>query len=253
MSKVQMHQLLALVTQRKKALTDKLTGIYHLFQKQDLFIGLLKAYKPLTESADQNAIKHVPDEMKKVTTNVADLIKSTKEDFIAGIDAVASQDIGNTKCFADLSAALDGQTLTLTGVPATHLLYLESCMKSVRSMIEKAPILDPSENWETNPTTNESKTSPTISYRTQKMTKHITVVPATTEHPAQVIATNDDVQTHRIETTNFSGALTQARKVTLLARIQALSDAIVVARQKANNTEVEQIKEGLAIYQFIFG
>lgn len=50
-----------------------------------------------------------------------------------------------------------------------------------------------------------------------------------------------------------SGAVRVQDKNAMLARVQALKNAIKVAREEANSIEVEQFKAGKAILDFVFG
>jgi hypothetical protein len=55
------------------------------------------------------------------------------------------------------------------------------------------------------------------------------------------------------ETTKFSCALTPARRAELVARIDAMSDAVKRAREEANSMEVQQVQVASDFFLHLLG
>ena len=75
---------------------------------------------------------------------------------------------------------------------------------------------------------------------------------ATEHHPAQVDVYYEDITIGYWRTVKFSGALPARRINELLQRVEILQQAVMFAREEANNSEVEDKRVGERIFQFIF-
>jgi hypothetical protein len=229
-----LNQIVAVVAGKKTRTEKALGDLNKLVQKPELFSGLSRVYEPAEENGEM-----LPPESKFPQKNVDEVITQARELLIGVIDAIATQEYGNTKANADV--VVDDVTL-LVGVPITVLLYLE-----------KLTVLDPTARWERSDSDSMYRTSPMQTIRTKKVQKPLVLFPATDKHPAQTQLIIEDVTAGTWQTTHFSTALTATGKQALLARIIRLQDAIKVAREEANSAEVTQQKIADKVLAYIFG
>jgi len=75
---------------------------------------------------------------------------------------------------------------------------------------------------------------------------------ATEYHPAQVDVYYEDITIGYWRTVKFSGAMLARRINELLQRVEILQQAVMFAREEANNSEVEEQRVGERIFQLIF-
>lgn len=243
-----LNQIVAVVKDRKEEAKRILTEAYHLLQKPDLFSGMTRTYRPRLE--DELPLQQ---EYKQLQATTDIVIRKTREAFTAAADTVLTQDAANATASADVVAELNGAKLELKNVPVTHLLFLEKQLVDLRTLIEKAPTLDPSERWEKDSASGLYKTPPQESVRTRKVQKPIVLYPATEQHPAQTQVVTEDVAAGVWETVKFSGAISVDHRRLLLRRVTVLQEAVKVAREAANSIDVIDRKEGDQIFDFIFG
>lgn len=246
MTQTPLHQIVAIVKDRKTKAKAALTAAYQMFGKEALFTGLQKSYIPLSE--ENGVTETLPKEVKRIQSSVNEIFNNLKSGFIENIDIVATQDYGNTKAVADLTFG----TNTIKDVPATHLLFLEGVVEDLITAINATPTLDPNERWTWNSNENSWWSEISATMRTKKTKRALVLAPATDKHPAQTQLIDDDVQTHRIETIKSSGAIPLVRKNEMLQRANKLLEEIKQARQRANQTAVTQQKFGDKLFDYIF-
>ena len=165
-------------------------------------------------------------------------------------DLTLTQDAGNQSAKANV--VVDGKTV-LKEVPVTNLLFLEKQVNELETFVGKLPTPDPAEEWTHDPTTGLLRGKPSLSVRTKKEPTRFEKAPATKEHPAQVEILYIDTPVGVWNKTQFSGALTADEKNAILSRLRKLKDAIKVAREQANLTEVEPRKCGDPLFEYVLG
>ena len=242
------HQIVAVVKARRERAKDVMTKAFHALQKPDLFSGLVRKYRPTREDEQP-----LPPEAKNLQASVRAIVDEVKTVWGESADTVLTQDVGNMKAVADVEVADGSDSLTLAGVPATHLLFLEKSLTDLKTMCEAMPTLDPSEQWVKDEATGMFKSIGQESIRTRKVQRPIVLYDATENHPAQTQLITEDISVGVWDTTKFSGAITQDQKRKIVRRIVALQEAVKQAREQANQIEVQQRKEGSDIMRFIFG
>lgn len=239
----QLNQIIAVEKGLKSRTTDAVTKVYHDLQKPALFAGLSRKYTPVNEEGEQLppestlVQQYVENELRRAGTHLAKLF-----------DVVATKEKGNRHASADV--VVDGETL-VADAPVPLLLFLEKQLANLRTVVSKVPILDPSESWSPNEGSYGFRTEPVLSIRTRKVPKTLVKAPATDKHPAQVEVYMQDEPAGRWATTRFSGAVHTVRRDDLVARIDALADALKKAREKANGTEVVQENIGASIFEYL--
>ncbi len=229
-----LNQIVALVTGRKKAATAAATAAYHAIQKPELLAGISKVYRPKDEEGEQ-----LPPESKLVQIRIPKLLSELFTVLAPTWDTVATQDVANTSAIVQIKPEFPQ-------VPVTYLLYLEKQLTDIMTFVEKIPVLDPTEEW-TYDQDRECYTTSSETTRTKKISKPMVLAEATDKHPAQVKEVSEDVLVGFWKTTKLSGAIPASKRALLLANCTKLKEAVIVAREKANNFEVTDTKIGDAI------
>jgi hypothetical protein len=239
-------EIIALVTGRKTESQKKLTDLHQLTQKVALFSGAHKTYHP----RDEKDTEVLPDERVEIQLRVGDVVHEATKTLTNLYDLVVTQDTGNTKAFSDV--VLSDGTAILKDVPVTSLLYLEKQLEDLKKFYGTLPILDAAKQW-TKDEANRFHRSETTKTRTKRNKIPIVLYPATEQHPAQTQLIEEEKIVGDYRTVEMSGAITASQKALLLERTSALKDAVVLAREKANQTTVEQRKAGDFIFKYLHG
>jgi hypothetical protein len=241
-----LNQINALVTSRKGDAEKQITELYKLIQKEQLFAGRERTYRPLDEVNGQK----LPPESQRVQQRADDLVRQAREKWNELWNLVLAQDTGNQSARADV--VVDGKVI-LANVPVTSLLFLDKQVNDLETFVPKLPTPDPAEEWAHDPNTGLLRGKANESLRTSKEPTVIVKYPATTEHPAQTELFTKDVPVGTWTQILYSGCIATDRKNAILARVRKLQDAIKLAREQANLLDVERQKAGEPLLGFVFG
>ncbi len=241
-----LNQINAVVSARKNEAEKAVTELYKLIQKDALFTGRERMYRPLDEVNGQK----LPAESQRVQQRVDDLVRQARDKWTELWNLVLTQDTGNQSARADI--VVDGKVI-LASVPITSLLFLDKQVNDLETFVSKLPTPDPSEEWNHDPNTGLLRSKANESLRTSKEPTVIVKYPATTEHPAQTELFTKDVPVGTWTQILYSGCIATDRKNTILARVRKLQDAIKAAKEQANLLEVERQKAGEPLLEFVFG
>lgn len=238
-----LNQIVA-VDKGVKSRTERIvTDVHKLCQKPALFSGFDKTYHSKTEDGDV-----FPPESAIVQQKADDLIFTAGKAWRELFDVVATKDYGNTMALADVE--VDGVVL-IEGAPVTFLLFLEKQLNDIRKFIGMLPTLDPSIKWGRDGTA--LYTSPKReTIKTKKVPKSLVMHEGTENHPPQCEVVAEDIIIGLWEEIKFSSALPEIRKVELIERVEKLRNAVKMAREDANNTEVESKKIGQPVLDWLF-
>lgn len=241
-----LNQINALVSARKGEAEKTVTELYKLVQKEPLFAGRERTYRPLDEVNGQK----IPPESQRVQQRADDLLKQVRDKWAEVWNLVCTQDHGNQKASADL--VVDGRTL-LAGVPVTFLLYLDKQVNDLETFVSKLPTPDPAEEWTHDPNTGLLRSRAVESVRTSKEPTVIVKYEATEKHPAQTELFTKDVPVGTWTQIQYSGCIPADKKNQILARVRKLQDAIKLAKEQANLLEVERQKAAEPLLGYVFG
>lgn len=236
-----------LKTQTKK-LTHDLAATFE--KKRHLFEEKRKTFTPSTEAGGVPTV----EEQSDIQTTVVSELKWLAGHWVKSIDVARQVEEGNTLARADV--VLDDGKVLLANVPATALLELVQRADEIVSLLQTVPTLDPSKAFREDASRGENifRARDVSKKRTKKIEDFIVVVPATTEHPAQVAKINKDIETGDILEQEWSGLVTPARKSDMLARAEELRRAVKSALQRANASELPtEPRAGKAIFEFVLG
>lgn len=239
-----LNQIIAVVNGKKTQSQKRLGDMYHKLQKIDLFNGISRSYEPLDEEGEKQ-----PSEQKFVQYKAEDAFEEARVALTDLLDAVATQDWANTKARANV--VVDG-TILLEDVPVTFLLLLEKTLTDIHTFVSKLPTLDPAEKWTFNEDVDCFTSEKHSTNKTKKVPRSHIKYEATKEHPAQVEIFTEDVKVGEWHTIKFSGAVSAQRKNELLQRVILVQEAVKFAREEANSTEVEPVKVGRKLFDFLF-
>ena len=241
-----LNQLLGIERALKTTATKRITETHKSNQKPTLFDGTSSTYRMTEEGGTQH-----PPKGHKVQITTTDAIDILDEEFSRLISVTAQKDIANCEAFADV--VVDGKVL-LANVPAAHLIWLERRLReTVRTFIAELPTLDPAYNWVLDANDNLFKADGGEIVSTKKSQKPIVLYPATPEHPAQTQLIVEDEVVGFWRTFKHSGAMRATLKQQYLKRVDALLEAVALARSKANQVEVAPSDIGAKVFEFILG
>jgi hypothetical protein len=221
-----------------------LTDAHQLLQKPAMLSGISRTYRPKDEEGEQ-----FPAEATRVQIKAEEVIHKTVEVLTRLFDVTATKDWANTQAKADV--VVDGAVL-LAQVPATYLLFLEKQLVDIHTFVRKLPVLDASESWSFDNSSDAWATEPMQTTKTKKIPRNHVKAEATEHHPAQVEVYYEDVVVGYWRTVKFSGALPAVRVNELVERVEKLQQAVKFAREEANNIEVQDQKLGETVFQYLF-
>lgn len=239
-----LNQIVAIEKGVKSRTTRTITDIHQACQKPALFNGMERTYRSKDDDGDQ-----FPAEQTRVQQVAATLVKQAIKEWRDIFDVVATKDVGNTHAAADVR--VNGTTL-LTGMPVTFLLFLEKQLVDIRTFIQKLPTLDPAKEWHKDENFSLFRTDKRESIKTKKVPRAMVLHEGDKDHPAQTAMVSEDVIIGHWEHTDLSSAITETRQATLLDRVEDLITSVKMAREAANNTEVEHQQAGAAVLDWLF-
>lgn len=239
-----LHEIIALATARKKESASEFDEIKQRVRKPSLFQGISRTYAPLREDDKEQ----LPPETQILQLQVSDVLGQARNTLSDLFSLTLTQDDGNQAANADV--VINGQVI-LQNVPVTSLLYLERQLSELKTFYESLPTLDPARNWTQD--VNGVYRVESHKLREVKDKEPLTLAPATENHPAQVILVDKARTTGTWTTVDTSGAISQKTKQELLTRLRQLRDAVLTAREKANQTDVVRRKDGDAIFAYLHG
>jgi hypothetical protein len=240
-----LNQIIAITAGKKSQAQKTITEAHQSLQKATLLEGIHRTYKPKDDDGE-----HLPAEKKLVQLKVGDAIRTVAAALTDLFDIVATQDRAN--CQAKANIVVENTTV-LKDVSVTTLLFLEKQLVDIHTFVEKLPTLDPGESWEYSPDVDHYVSEPYQTTKTKKVLKNHVKAEATKEHPAQVDTYTEDVVVGHWTTIKFSGAMPARMKNEVLDRVRKLQEAVKCAREEANSMEVQPVKIGAAVLQYVFG
>ncbi len=242
-----LNQLVAVEKGEKASVNKETALIFQAASKPDLFAGFTKTYEPLVEGGAQ-----YPDDTKAVVHTVGQLLNAFSAPTARLMDVTASKENTNRKAVADV--VVDG-TVIIEKAPVTFLLQFEKYLQQeVRGLVTSLPTLDQAQTWDPDPSgaAGTFVTAEVKRGKTRKVNKVLTLAPATDKHPAQVqVVAEDELEGYWTEKRQ-SGAVSAARKLELVQRVDKLINAVKFAREEANSVEVEDLKVGSAVFGYLF-
>ncbi len=241
-----LNQVNAIVSGRKAECEKAITEMYKLIQKDQLFNGRERTYRPTDEVNGQKQ----PPESQRVQQRADDLIRQAVAKWAELWNLIYTQDLGNQQAKADVIVA---DKVLLLQVPVTFLLFLDKQVNDLETFISKLPTPDPAEEWSHDANSGLLRSKSTESLRTSKEPTVIVKYEATKDHPAQTELFTKDVPVGTWTQILYTGSLTTDRKNAILDRIKKLQEGVKLAKEQANMQEVERQKIADALFAYVFG
>jgi hypothetical protein len=223
-----------------KAVTEAITALGN-----PAVNGLSRTYQP---REDGGAL--MPDESRRVQVIAEDVLRGLGARVVRAFDLNLMKDAANTQARADV--VVDG-TVLIPDVPAQYLLFLAAQLAELRKAVAAAPVLDPVEDWHRDEARGFHAATPRETASEDRVPTPLVLFKGDEHHPPQVTTYEAKVNVGTWTTTKLSGALTADRKQELLDRLDALRDAVQVAREEANSIEVGDRRAGQAVADYLFG
>jgi hypothetical protein len=246
-----LHELLAVEKDMKDVFTKILDETAKTFnQRSAHFLETRKSYRPFNEED-----KDLPDEEHTpMVTTVEDKLSYAQGPIIRFIDVELQKERANQSATADIKVELpDGTVKTiLEKAPVTFLVQMESALERIRKVYDEIPTLDPARTWAKDATkTSVWVADPIKRVRTKKVPQVLVKYDATDKHPAQTEIVQMDQAVGEWTHSFSSGALSPKQKSQILDRIERLIAGVKIARAKANSQEVESVRVGKNLFNFI--
>lgn len=246
MPTTKLHMIIAVERGAEARAQKRLTDLHRLVQTDAVIAGIARSYQPLSD----DPAEELPPQSTKVQVRVPDVLAEMSRLLTRVYDLAVTKEKANTVARADVM--LDDRVL-LADLPVGALLFLEKRLDNVRTFIEKLPTLDPAEQWSFDTTANAYATPPVKTAKPRKVPRVLELSPATERHARAVQVFNEDVTVGYWTTVKFSGAIPESLKATYLDRVNTLIAAVRVAREAANEAEVERdANVGKAIFGYLF-
>ncbi|MFD4033745.1 hypothetical protein ACFWVP_25350 [Streptomyces sp. NPDC058637] len=240
-----LNQIIAVEKGVKSKSLQDITAAHHQVQKPVQLAGISRTYQPKDEEGEQ-----LPPESTRVQVKAEDVLREMSASLTRLFDVTATKDWANCSARADVT--VDGRVI-VGEVPVSYLLFLEKQLTDLHTFVKKLPVLDASESWSLDPSTDWWKTDPVRTIRTKKVPRNHVKAEATDKHPAQVDVYYEDVPIGYWTTVKFSGSLPARRVNELLDRVEKLQHAVKFAREEANGAEVTDRRVGDAVFGYLFG
>lgn len=250
-----LHEILAVEGDREKtakAIQEETSVAF--YKKEHLFEGFTRSLKMLVDNETNAALEAAEKEVSIVTETVPSKLEYMAQRMVGWFDVTLQKDVANSKAVADI--VVEGKKIA-EKVPATYLLALEKRLAKLRPVYLSLPTLDPDKLWVPDATAALENTwrtqDPVITKKTAKTIKHKVLYEATDRHPAQIKEYSEEDITGTYEKNSMSGKITPANKATMLHRLDVLTEAVKRARMRANGQEIEDVRIGQSLFDYIHG
>jgi hypothetical protein len=228
-----LHEVLAVEKARELAATQAMADAVFIFRTPTMFMGELRTTEMFDEAAPVP-----PEERAALSRRVDDVMTETVKKVAAYYEVMLQKEATNQQ--AEASLIVDGKPFGT--YPATFLLGLESRLRKLREVFVAAPTLQEGVEWVDDDMIGKGVRKykyPIRKTKTAKTFQYKVLYDATERHPAQIEKWEEQVPVGIIVTHKWAAMWTPAEKVEKLERLDKLIEACVVARQKANETEVK--------------
>jgi hypothetical protein len=210
------------------------------------FDGVSKTYRPKVDDGP----KYPPDSTK-VQLTVGTVHERMAADLGRWWDLTATRDKTNTGAVADV--VVEDVTL-IKGAPASFLVWFEKQLAELRKVLDKTPVLDPAYEWSLDQNTGLWRAPEEERHKTKLVLKNHVRFKGDQHHPPQVDVYEDKNEIEGYwDVVKTSGAMQQTQKDALIERLDRLIEAVTIAREKANQHPVIDLKVGGAVFEYILG
>ena len=247
---IKLNQVISIENQVRTRTQSELTDLHKANQKPGLFNGQVRKFEPRDADPLSPTGEQLPDETQNIQAFCHDILAKSAEKWTRAFDIIAMREFGNTSAQADVE--VEGKVL-IEKAPPTYLLYLEKQLLDIHTFVQNLPVLDPAEKWSIHDAQRGVySTEKSGQARNKSVTRAMVLYEATKEHPAQVKEVQESVFAGNWWTTKYSAAIPAQRKAEILARIGRMQEAVKFARERANETVVEDKRIGKNVFDYLF-
>lgn len=247
MANLKLNQIIAVEKGAKERTHKQYTALYQSLSKTEPMLGISRTYQPLNDDGEA-----LPPESKYVQVKCQDVTDEIQVLLTDLFDVTYTKEVGNTK--AKGTVKVDGKEV-LKDVPVTYLIFLEKQLTDLRTVVGALPKLDPADKWTWDDIQGFFKSEPIRTARTKKVTEFVVVpgsgVPEKGVKPDVKDVTND-VLAGYWTTVKYSACVEPSRVDELVERVDTLLRAVKYAREEANMAEVEHLKIGKTVMDWVF-
>lgn len=239
-----LHEVLAVVQGKTSRAMRELTDLHRRTQVEGLTVGRVRTYEPRDDEGDR-----LPDESQHVQLVVEDVFRLVARTQTPAFDVVATRDAGNMAATADV--VVDGE-IVLVDMPAVTLIYLEKRLADLHTFVSKLPVLPAAQRWNYDNFQGVHVSEPVTTVSKRRVPTAFVRFKGDEHHQPQVDRIEVEETVGHWTTVLLSGALPPTRKAELLERVTKLIEAVKVARTRANEVDVEQVRIGQAVFDYLF-
>jgi len=235
-------QIIAVEASARKEALEAEGTFKAILNNESLYTGIIRNYNPIDDEGEK-----FPSETKYLALDLEQTIRNLFNGHKKLFDVTATKDWGNQEATGDIVVG----DYKFDDVPVHYLLFLEKTLTRLKALIQSVPVLSPTERW--NALDSGWETDAIRTAKSRKIPTVIVKYDATPEHPAQTEMFLEDQTVGHWITHKLSGALDPSTRNGLIERTQVVLDAVAMARERANQTEVDNQYIAIEIFEFIIG
>lgn len=222
-----------------------LIGLAKDLRQPAKFNGQSRKYVPF----DQKPENELDPELTPIQLKASEMFTRALDLHRSLWNGAAVRDFSNMTAVA--SVVVDDVTL-VQDAPVPFLLYLEQRLKELLELVSAMPVRDLAEVWTYDADQDFYRGRETMSHRTAKVRKVLTLVPPTEQHPGQAVPYEETEPVGRFTTTKFTAAWAPTTKRAVEDRIVRVLDAVKRARVEANRSAAADVAPAQAILDYIW-
>lgn len=240
-----LHELLAVEPDAKAQTNKVIAETERVFKNPKDYI---QGETVVVENILEDEPPHDGSEKLLVTT-VRARTKYTLEAIAKEAKVSASKAATNAVATADV--ILPGG-VTINAMPAEVIMKMIDKLKQARSVLNAQPTLDNRTAWTLDENRDDVYVAPTTAViGTRKVQSFEVVVKPTEFHPAEIRDVSKDIPARRTLKTVASGAISSSVKMSQLKRCDACIEAFKRALERANGTDVVEVKDFETVLELI--
>jgi len=246
--KLKLNQVVALESGYKTNTHTKITELHHRTKQTDLFNGMIGEYRPKDEGGD-----NFPKEAKLVQASVEDVWAQATEEWTSLCDVILTKERGNCLAKADIKI---GDKVLVADVPVAYLIQMGKVLNDVETFVKNLPTLDPAETWTLNTDQGLYESDPIETAKQHQAVEFLVIEKSGVPEkgvPNQIREVTKNTVAGYWTRKKLSATIPPTKKEHMLDRVRALQDAVKIAKEEANQVEIEMSQTMDQVFAFITG
>jgi hypothetical protein len=244
----QLSELLAIEQDKKQKLHSTIGQLIQLFTKKE---SLLEGYKKTFLHTKDAQLGGEPQVLE--TREAAYTLKQVLEEAFLAIGAGIDYSISKEESLANPAARTDlfiGEVY-IGNFSAPALQALETILHRIKEMYLVLPTLDPTQIWEKAEGEVFWKSLGEKKIKMQKTPKALVKYEATPQHPAQTEIVYLEEEVGYFITAHYSGKIKQSQKNKILERLDAILQAVKIAKARIYSAPVQKKQIGSILFNLL--